>query len=254
MLYIFLFIFGAAIGSFLNVLIDRLPNDKSIMGRSRCDYCKRKLSWNDLIPIFSFFLLGRKCQYCKKVLSWYYPLVEFVTAVMFVVVWFYLPPSTGFFIRYIYLGIISTLIVIFFSDLKYRIIPDQGQIVLFIGSLFLIPLFGPIQKVFPERAFAAILVMAPIYFLHWLTKGKGMGFGDVKLAFIIGFMFGIKAGLLVLYFAFISGAAVGLVLMLLKRKGLKSKIAFGPFLVFGMMIMLFWKDEIIGIMRRIYGM
>lgn len=253
MLYLFLFIFGSAIGSFLNVLIDRLPNDESIMGRSRCDYCKKKLAWNDLIPIISFFLLERKCRYCKKRLSWFYPIVEFITGAMFIVVWLFLPSSAGFLIRYIYLGIISTLIVIFFADLKYHIIPDQAQIILFLGSLFLIPLYGKIQTVFVERVFAAVLVMAPIYFLHWLTKGKGMGFGDVKLAFIIGFMFGIKAGLLVLYFAFISGAVVGLILMLLQKKGLKSKIAFGPFLVVGILIMLFFRDRVWQMISKIYG-
>ncbi|MBI3366149.1 prepilin peptidase [Candidatus Roizmanbacteria bacterium] len=264
MLYLFLFIFGASIGSFLNVLIDRLPNDESIMGRSHCDHCKRKLAWNDLIPILSFFILNRKCQYCKKQLSWFYPVVEFITGVMFILVWVYLPhsflgqglvklPSAEYLIKFVYLGIISTLITIFFSDLKYHIIPDQTQILLFLGSLFLIPLYGKIQIVFVERVLAAILVMAPIYFLHWLTKGKGMGFGDVKLAFIIGFMFGIKAGLLVLYFAFISGAIVGMVLMLLKQRGLKSKIAFWPFMVMGIIVMLFWKDQIFALLQRVYG-
>ncbi len=253
MIYFFLFVFGTAIGSFLNVLIDRWPNNQSIMGRSRCNYCKKKLAWSDLIPVVSFFLLGRKCRYCRKSLSWYYPLVEFITGVMFILIWLYLPPSTVLLMRYIYLGIISTLIVIFFSDLKYHIIPDQAQIVLFLGSLFLIPLYGPIQTIFIERVIAAILVMAPIYFLHWVTGGKGMGFGDVKLTFIIGFMFGIKAGLLVLYFAFIIGAVVGIALMVLKKKGLKSKIAFGPFMVIGMLMMFFWGDQIFEVIKKIYG-
>ncbi len=264
MQYLFLFFFGSAIGSFLNVLIDRLPNDESIMGRSRCDYCKKKLAWNDLIPILSFFLLGRKCRHCKKKLSWYYPLVEFVTGAMFIISWIYLPesfigqglmriPSALYLIKFVYLGIVSTLIVIFFSDLKYHIIPDQAQIVLFLGSLFLIPLYGSIQTVFIERVVAAILVMAPIYFLHWVTGGKGMGFGDVKLAFIIGFMFGLKAGLLVLYFAFISGAIVGVVLMLLRQRGLKSKIAFGPFMVIGMLTMFFLKDQVLAFIQKVYG-
>lgn len=263
-MYLFLFIFGSAIGSFLNVVIDRLVNEESVMGRSHCDYCKHKLGSFDLIPILSFFLIGRECRYCRKKISWYYPIVEFITGVMFVIIWIYLPqsflgqglarfPSTEFLIKFVYLGIISTLIVIFFSDLKYHIIPDQAQIVLFLGSLFLIPLYGPIQNVFVERVIAAILVMAPIYLLHWLTKGKGMGFGDVKLAFIIGFMFGVKAGLLVLYFAFITGAIIGIILMLLQKRGLKSKIAFGPFMVIGILVLLFWRDQIFEVVKKIYG-
>lgn len=264
MFYLFLFVFGSAIGSFLNVVVDRLSNEVSIMGRSHCDYCKHKLGPTDLIPIFSFFLLGRKCQYCKKKLSWYYPIVEFITGVMFVIIWIYLPqsllgagllrlPTTVFLIKFIYLGIASGLIVIFFSDLKYHIIPDQVQIFLFAASLFLLPLYGPILKIFIERVIAALLVMAPIYFLYWVTKGKGMGFGDVKLAFIIGFMFGIEAGFLVLYFAFISGAIIGIILMFLQKRGLKSKIAFGPFLVIGILIILFWRDGIFELIKRIYG-
>jgi len=264
MFYLFLFVFGAAIGSFLNVVIDRLSNEESVMGRSHCDHCKHKLGVGDLFPILSFFLLGGKCRYCKKKLSWYYPLVEFITGSMFVLIWVYLPvsllgeglrklPTTILLIKFIYLGILSSLIVIFFADLKYRVIPDQVQIFLFAASLFLLPLYGTLQKVFIERVIAALLVMVPIYFLYWVTKGRGMGFGDVKLAFTIGFMFGIKAGLLVLYFAFITGAIIGLILMFIQKKGLKSKIAFGPFLVIGMLVMLFWRDEIFEFIKRIYG-
>lgn len=264
MLYLFLFIFGTAIGSFLNVVIDRLSNEESVMGRSHCDYCKHKLGPLDLIPIISFFLLNRKCRYCQKKLSWYYSIVEFITGVMFIIIWIYLPqsllgeglrrlPSTIYLVKFIYLGIISGLIVVFFSDLKYHIIPDQVQIFLFAASLFLLPLYGPILNVFIERVIAALLVMAPIYFLYLVTKGRGMGFGDVKLAFIIGFMFGIKAGLLILYFAFILGAIIGIILMLLQKRGLKSKIAFGPFLVIGILIMLFWRDVIFEFAKKIYG-
>lgn len=264
MIYIFLFIFGTAIGSFLNVVIDRLANDESIMGRSHCDHCKHKLGPLDLIPVLSFFFLGKKCRYCKKKLSWYYPVIEFITGVMFIIIWIYLPqsllgeglrklPTALYLIRFIYLGIVSALIVVFFADLKYHIIPDQVQVFLFAVSLFLLPLYGPILSVFIERVIAALLVMAPIYFLYWVTKERGMGFGDVKLAFIIGFMFGVKPGLLVLYFAFISGAIIGIISMLLKKRGLKSKIAFGPFLVIGILTMLFWRDWIFQIIKRIYG-
>ena len=245
-------------------MIDRLVEEQSIMGRSHCDFCNHKLGVIDLIPVLSFFLLGRKCRFCKKMISLYYPIVEFVTGVMFVIIWIYLPqsllgeglrkvPTAIYLIKFIYLGIISALIVIFFADLKYHIIPDQIQIFLFVVSLFLIPLYGPILQVFIDRVIAALLVMGPIYFLYSVTKGKGMGFGDVKLAFIIGFMFGIKAGLLVLYFAFISGAIMGVILMLLQKKGLKSKIAFGPFMVIGILVILFWRDWIFELVKKIYG-
>jgi len=264
MLQVFIFLLGTAIGSFLNVLIDRLSKEQSISGRSHCDYCKRTLAWYDLVPLISFILLRGKCRYCKKRLSWQYPIVEMVTGTLFVLMTNDKLQITNQYqitnfqisnLYYLvaYLGIISCLIVVFFSDAKYHIIPDQVQIALLIFSLIIIPEHGFIPQVFLQRALAAILVTLPIYFLHFITKGKGMGFGDVKLAFIIGFMFGIKGGLLVLYFAFISGAVVGTILMLLQKRGLKSKIAFGPFLVLGTITMIFWQTQIFELISRIYG-
>ena len=262
LIYFFLFILGASVGSFLNVLIDRLPQEKSINGRSICDHCHHQLAWYDLIPIVSFFLLGGKCRYCNKKISWYYPLVEFLTGASFVFIFLKDGP---FFERSVLLMIISCLIVIFFSDLKYQIIPDSIQIAFFIFSLlfklteilgkgcvnisffhcFIIPLL--------HFFIAGVVVMLPIFFLWLTTNGRGMGFGDVKLAFNIGFFLGIKAGFLTLYFAFVIGGIVGLILIFLGRKKLKSKIAFGPFLVVGMLIMLFFKKEVFEIIDKIYG-
>ncbi len=262
MFYSFLFIFGLAIGSFLNVLIDRLPNFEGISGRSHCDHCSHKLSYLDLIPVFSFLVLKGRCRYCKKKISPMYPIVEILTAVMFVVAWVYLPIGESLsnpvqkgiehLVRIAYLGIIACLIVIIFTDLKYQIIPDSLQIAFFVFSLFAIgkdvsPLF------FVNRVLAALLVMTPILLLHLLTHGRGMGFGDVKLAFTIGFLLGIKSGLISLYLAFISGALVGLIMILFKQVKLKSKIAFGPFLALGTAMMLFYGEKVIVFVNRIYG-
>ena len=95
--------------------------------------------------------------------------------------------------------------------------------------------------------------MLPILFLWLVTAGRGMGFGDVKLSFTIGFLLGAKAGFLALYFAFVIGGIIGLILLLLKKKKLKSKIAFGPFLVLGVLIMLFWQKEVFQLINKIYG-
>lgn len=263
MFYLFIFIFGLAIGSFLNVLIDRLPYEKSIQGRSMCDFCKHKLAWYDLIPVLSFFLLGGKCRYCKKKISWYYPTVELITAVLFVLTWMFLPKPDGiinfrqepslFLFKLAYFGVISSLIVIFFSDAKYHIIPDQIQISFLTFALILVPFYGFIPELFLNRAVSAILVALPIFFLYFVTRGGGMGFGDVKLAFIIGFFLGVKQGFLALYFAFINGALYGLFLILLGKKGLKSRIAFGPFLVLGVLFMLFFGQIILHKISQMYG-
>ncbi len=237
MLYLFLFILGSSIGSFLNVLIDRLPKEESIMGRSHCDHCKHKLDPMDLIPIVSYILLRGRCRQCKKKISVIYPIVELLTGVVFILSWLFNP-------NIIYLGIISCLLVIFFADAKYRIIPDSIQIALFLLSLALLIYNGVKPEVFAGRILSAFLVMLPILFLYLVTKGRGMGFGDVKLAFIMGFTLGTKYGFLSLYIGFVVGALFGVLMILTKRKSLKSKIAFGPFIIIGLVAMLFWGNLI----------
>lgn len=255
---VYLFILGLSIGSFLNVLIDRLPNDRKITGRSSCDYCRHKLSLFDLIPVFSFLFLAGACRYCKKKLSYFYPIVEITTGLFFVLSWLYMDPiQKGLYndtaVKILYLGIISILIVIFFTDWKYQIIPDQIQIAFFLLTLALFIVYGLSLQEISYRILEGFVVLLPILIIFLLTKGKGMGFGDVKLSFIIGFLLGIKSGLMVLYISFMLGAIIGIMLILLKQKKLKSKIAFGPFLVAGIQTLLFFKNELYNFTFRIFG-
>jgi len=261
---IFLFIFGASIGSFLNVLSDRLPNDESIMGRSHCEKCKHELSWLDLFPVASFFLLNGKCRYCKTKLSFFYPAVEIVTGIFFVLTWNFLPsnslvgivPFTGSFylLKIIQLTVISTLLVIFFADWKYQIIPDSMLVILTIcaGVLsFLVPHFE-VKQLFPVIK-DGVIVMIPILLLFAATRGRGMGFGDVKLAFVIGLLFGWQQGLVILYLSFIIGALAGVFLIFSKKKKLKSKIAFGPFIVIAMWLTLFFHSQLLNLLKSVWG-
>lgn len=261
-LYPMLFIYGTAIGSFLNVLIDRLPNEESIMGRSHCDHCKKKLNGFDLFPILSFVFIGGKCRYCKKKLSYFYPFVELHTGIAFVLTWIYFPVAgngiTSFPVdiitKIIGMGIISTLIVIIFADLKYKIIPDSMQIVFFIFALLLHIANGTSASAFINYILSGLAVMTPILFLFLITNGRGMGFGDVKLSFIFGFLLGLKGGLLVLYISFLTGGIIGAVLLISQRKGMKSTIAFGPYLVLGILVMLFFGSQINMVLYRFYGL
>lgn len=252
---IFLAFFGASIGSFLGVLIDRLPKEKSITGRSRCDFCHHHLAWNDLIPIISFFSLKGRCRYCRKKLSFFYPLIEILTAVLFVSI----IAIPGLIISpfnlsmFAWLGIVSSLIVIFFADLKYQIIPDSIQLSLLVFAHLLKITQGITFATLLPCYLAALIVALPILVLYLVTRGRGMGFGDAKLAFTMGFLLGVKGGLLAVYFGFILGAVVGLILILLKKKGIKSKIAFGPFLVVGTLIIIYWQKEIFNFVNKIYG-
>jgi len=260
---VYIFVLGLAIGSFINVLVDRLAKTESILGRSYCDHCHKKLGVRELIPIVSFIFLKGRCLHCHRPIDKIYPLVELVTGIMFVLSWLYLPAGAGgiggatlglILTKIVYLVIISLLTIILFVDLKYQIIPDEIQLHLILATLVLFILTRMTVMGLVVHVAAAVMVMLPILFLFLITKRKGMGFGDVKLGINIGFLLGLKAGLLALYFAFIIGAAVSIFLVVLGGKRLKTKIPFGPFLVAGIFIMMFLPDQIYEIIGRIYGL
>ena len=250
MLLLYLLIVGLAIGSFLNVLIDRLPKGEGIFGRSYCDHCKKKIKGYDLIPVLSFIFLGGKCRFCNKKISFQYPLVEFLTGVLFAFAWLYLPVDN--ILKVLYLGIISSLIVVFFADFKYQIIPDEIQMTLFIFVLLGLFLTGGTSLVL-KRFLDGLLIMLPLLAVFLLTKRKGMGFGDVKLGFILGYLLGWVPGFMALYIAFLTGAIVGLIEILLKRKKIRSKIAFGPFLALGTIVMIFFGDPVSNFLAKLFG-
>lgn len=260
---IFLFIIGTTIGSFLNVIIDRLPKSENILGRSHCDHCRHKLAWYDLMPVLSFVILGGKSRCCHKKLSWQYPIVEIVTGMLFIFIFFQGQNLIG---SVLIIGIMSCLIVIFFSDLKYHLISDYILWALFVFSVIyriisVIPANLPAQagtgiqipyQVGNDIA-SGLLVGLPIFLIYHISHERAMGFGDVLLTGLIGFLLGWKAGFLALYIAFVTGAIYGIILMILHRKKIKSKIPFGPFLVIGTVAMLFYGEKIFGMIGKIYG-
>jgi prepilin signal peptidase PulO-like enzyme (type II secretory pathway) len=153
-------------------------------------------------------------------------------------------------------GIVSCFIVIFFSDAKYHLISDYILWALF-GFSFFLKLFyhsTEIIKQFQIDIFSSLIVVFPIWLIYFLSKEKAMGLGDVYLAAILGFLLGWQKGFLALYISFVLGGITGLFLILFGRKKLKSKIAFGPFLVVGAFLMLFFGEGILRIFLRIYGL
>lgn len=242
MTIVILFLYGLAIGSFLNVLIDRLSQEEGIGGRSHCDYCKKTLTPRDLIPVLSFLSTRGRCRYCHKRLSLQYPFVEILTGIVFVVSWHF-SPFDAVALKLLTLALVSVLLVILGADLKYQIIPDEMQVAMVILGIVLLVMEGAAPSAVALRFAEGALVMAPILLLYALTKGKGMGFGDVKLAFGIGVLLGAVNGAVALYIAFLSGAFVGVILLLASRKKMKSKIAFGPFLVVGIVCMFFFEHQ-----------
>ncbi|MCA9371716.1 prepilin peptidase [Candidatus Woesebacteria bacterium] len=263
----FVFVIGLFFGSFLNVLADRLPRGETILGRSKCESCKHELAWNDLIPIISYILLRGRCRYCKKHFSIQYVFVEIGTAIIFTLTHYF--SITHYYIvgaSVLHLILVSIWIAMLLSDLRYFILPDSLQGAAFvtavIHSILIVPSWHFTLEFVSISTFllslssiplvAGIIVALPIYLLYIVTKGKGMGFGDVKLAFVLGVLLGPWQGLLSLYLASIFGGSVALIFLALRKAHLKSKIPFGPFLILGGYIMLFFGPYIIAQYMYIY--
>jgi prepilin signal peptidase PulO-like enzyme (type II secretory pathway) len=268
MFYFFVFIIGICWGSFANVLIDRGQKEKSILGRSRCDYCHYKLRWFDNIPILSFLILRGKCRKCKKKLSWQYPILEFLTGVLFVVVFWFLRVNNLFEISYFdsynlvnliyYLSIFYLLWIILVWDFKYMIISDWliliGVALTFLYKFletilagdflaFNSPLLNGLLGGFVLSGFFAIL--------YWYSKGKWIGGGDVKLGFWLGLIAGLNMVYFLILFSYTLGSLVAIYLLLFSKKKMKSEIPFGPFLVIGTWLVIFFESEILNIWNNL---
>lgn len=266
-LYIFIFLFGADVGSFLNVLIDRLPKGEQVIkGRSYCDRCHHKLSWTDLFPLFSWIALGGRCRYCHSPISVQYPLVELFTGILFTATFLlFLWPSHGLGIMnyelwsWIKLGynfwLVSALIVIFVTDLKYKIIPDQivypSIIAAFIFQIInhgpdIINIVNPSLSAFGAGLFFSLIIL--------FTRGRGMGVGDVKLVFLMGLILGFPLIIIALYAGFLTGGIFGVILILTGKKKFGQTIAFGPFLIIGTYISLFWGQPLWYFFQKLLGL
>lgn len=258
---ILIFLLGLFIGSFLNVLADRLSQGESIIkGRSHCDKCKKELAWHDLIPLLSFIILKGKCRYCHTRLSFYYPIIELTTGILFMLTAFFVLNGSQFLISNFqflinfqflnfqllislayYIFIVSSLIVIFFADLKYGIIPDKivfPSIIVSFIYLFLIH-----NSLFMIHFWSAVGACLFFLLLFLVTRGRGMGFGDVKFAFLMGLILGFPNIVVSLYIAFLTGAVVGCILIVWRKKRVfGTAIPFGPFLVIGSLMAIFFGE------------
>lgn len=254
-----LFFLGLCVGSFLNVLIDRLPRGENpFRGRSHCDYCGKTLSSFELIPLLSFLYLKGKCKHCQARLSIQYPIIEFFTAIMFVLLYFYsansfhlslAPRSFGEaglitfrLINYISLiTIFSSFLVIFVADLKYQIIPDEMLVSLGAGILGHLLVSVSIFQI-PNYFLTAFVMFILFYGIYFFTKKKGLGFGDVKLAPFLGLFLGFPKIIVGLYAAFLTGGFLSSILLFTGKKKWGAKIAFGPFLIFGTIFAFIFSD------------
>jgi len=260
--WIVVFIFGAIVGSFLNVCIHRMPNGESVVWpSSHCPKCKKRIPAYDNIPFISYILLGGRCRFCKERISLRYPLVEFLTAVLFLL--FYMRFGLSFdFLLYIVL--VCLLITASFIDIAHRIIPDEvslGGIVLgillsVVRSVHINPFFW--QGRFLLDSFLGVIVGgAIIYFSGFIFdllyfkllkkppiqgETESMGGGDVKLLAMIGAFLGWKLALITFFIAPFFGLSVGVINLILKKD---HTIPYGPFLSLAAILALFFGESIL---------
>lgn len=242
MIVIFLFIIGLCLGSFVGVVIDRIPKNKTILyGRSQCDRCHHTLSWMDLVPVVSFLFLKGKCRYCGTRLSWEYPYIEIVTALLVVSVYTLSGSPTNVFslLNTIFLlGIILCFFALCMIDMKYGILPDT---ILFFATVITVFFLFLSPTSWMNHILSALAASLFFFLLIIVTKGKGMGMGDGKLAFLMGFFLGFPQILIALYIAFLTGSLAALILVVSGKKKIKGgTIPFGPFLIFGTFVSYFW--------------
>ena len=245
MLHIISIIFGAIVGSFLNVCIVRLPKEESIVTPgSHCPQCNNPIKFYDNIPLISYLVLGGKCRYCNKPISIQYPLIEGITALSS----FLLFVKFGATLSYLfYFSFVSALIVITVIDLYHQIIPDVISIpgigVGLLGSLMIRYITFPNSLIGMLVGGGSLFLVATLY--QWLFKREGMGGGDVKLLAMIGGFLGWKSVILTILLSSFIGSIVGIAIMLLKGKDFKYAIPFGPFLSLGAVISLFYGEALI---------
>jgi len=233
-----IFVIGAALGSFLNVVISRLPRHHSLVApRSRCPSCGTSIAARDNIPLVSFLLLRGRCRTCRKPIGWRYPLVELLTAVLLTALWLREGPTLQFAAAAI---LVLILVPIFFIDLEHHIVPNALSYPgIVLGLLLAVP-----QGRFVDAFLTAASAGALFLLIALLSRG-GMGGGDIKLAVVMGAFLGWPSIAVALLVAFTTGAAVGVVLMATGRRARKDAIPFGPFLALGAVVAWFAASAVI---------
>lgn len=279
--FIYLFIFGAFAGSFLNLISDRLPIGKKIVfGRSVCDFCKKTLKVKNLIPVFSFIFQKGRCSFCNKKLSFYYPFSELLTGVAFMLSghlskFSYEINAESVFLLFYYIVVFSFFIVMVLTDMKFCLILDSVIIpsIIFVFLTSVIFRFLDLSEIynnlkndsfgvyllqtdfFTNRVIlslkdfgyvvgGAILIALFFQFLILITKGRGMGDADVKLGFLIGLVNGFPMAFMAVFMGYVLGAFYSVFLMLMKKKTMKDSIPFGPFLILGSVLILLFGNQI----------
>ena len=225
-------LFGVCVGSFLNVVIHRMPRGESVVSPgSRCPRCGYALRWKDNIPVLSWLLLGGKCRQCRAPISIQYPIVELVTAALFVLVAWATPPGVLLASR---LVLVVMLIALFGIDLHHQILPNLITLPgILIGLAFSLVAPPGIIDALIGAALGAAVLYGIAYAYYAVRREEGLGMGDVKMLAMIGAFLGWKAVLVTLILSSFAGALVGLGLILFSRGTMRLALPFGTFLALG---------------------
>lgn len=255
--FLLFFILGISIGSFLGAYTFRWPRGIAISrGRSFCPNCKKQIAWYDNIPVISYLLLRGRCRNCRQKISFRYPAIELTTASLFVLTFYFWnlcvqinqapvciwKDRLGIWALPYLILFVSVMTAIFTIDLESQLIPDNLVYLLLIITTLMLLISG--EKEFFKLLLSGFGASSALLLLHLLTKGRGMGLGDVKLALSLGVFLGWRDTLIWLYLSFILGAIVGLLLITIGRAKFGKAIAFGPFLVLSFFIVMLWGDKI----------
>lgn len=239
------FILGTVVGSFLNVCIYRIPAGKSVVSPpSHCPKCENQIRWYQNIPILSYVFLRGRCGFCQVRIPVRYALVEAFCGLLFVAVLYHFGLGSA---TLVYLLFVAALVTITFIDLDHQIIPDvislPGIVIGFLCS-FAVPWLAWIDSLLGILLGGGLL-LAIAWLYEVLTKREGMGGGDVKLLAMLGAFLGWKAVFPVIFFASLGGTIIGVPLMMIKGKGTRLALPFGPFLAAAALVYLFWGQDII---------
>jgi prepilin signal peptidase PulO-like enzyme (type II secretory pathway) len=233
-LTLMIFCFGVSVGSFLNMLIYRTEVDYGLRktkgnrnsNRSFCDFCGSDLEWYDNVPVFSWLMLGGMSRCCHKKLPYTYPLLELFVGMIFVLATNLLRPDPLFLL----VGLVMISLMIFSAvfDIKWMILPDFSTFMM-LGMAVVVWILSRLWQW--EYLLAAIASWGFMMLLYLVTRGKGMGMGDVKYVLFMGLILGGVRTIIAFYIAFVSGAIVGVGLLALKKSKRSGKMPFGPFLI-----------------------
>jgi leader peptidase (prepilin peptidase)/N-methyltransferase len=263
LVFTFIFLLGTIIGSFLNVVIFRFNTGRKVSkGRSICMNCNRNLRWYELIPILSFLIQSGQCRRCASKISHQYPIVEFITGIVFLLVSFkflpilYVSYGAYLLLTSLFVFLFSLLIVISVYDLHHKIIPDKLVylfIVVSFFSLFINPSFGTRLFILPNYSalIAGPLFAIPFVSLWFFSKGRLMGLGDGKLILGIGWMLGLLQGIFAIILSFWIGTAVSVFLMVLYKNkiNMKTEIPFAPFLIISTLVTFIFNLNIFSLIK-----